>query len=160
MSAGTQSVAAPLVRGWLLLAVVDLAWAVVLSLAYGQAPMAAFHGVATVVTTPAWMPAFEPSLVLGIVAHFYVALTWTALYLVLQRNVEFIRRTSETRRGQFAIAVVVGPLIWITMSRAVIPLMMGRAASALNVRWAIQLVGHVFFVGVPLVCGVGRATRR
>lgn len=160
MSSATQSVAAPFVRGWLLLAVVDLAWAVVLSLVYGDAPMSAFHGVATVVTTPTWMPAFEPTLALGIVAHFGVALAWTALYLVLQRNISFIRRTSETRRGQFAIAAVLGPLIWITMSRAVIPTMMGRAASALSARWAIQLMGHVFFVGVPLVFGVGRAPRR
>jgi hypothetical protein len=146
-------------RGWMLLAVVDLLWAAVLAMVYGDAPMTPFHGVATVVTNPSWMPALEPTLALGIAAHFGVALAWTSLYLLLQRNVDLIRRISETRRGQFALAAVLGPIIWIVMSRAVIPTMMGRAASALSVRWAIQLIGHVFFVGVPLVFGVGRAPR-
>jgi hypothetical protein len=144
----------------LLLAVVDLGWAVVLSLAYGDAAMAAFRGVATVMTTPSWMPAIEPSLALGIAGHFGVALVWTSLYLVLQRNVPRIRRLSETRDGQLMIAALLGPLIWIVMSRVVIPTMMARAASAIGLRWATQLVGHIFFVGMPLVLGVGRPPRR
>jgi hypothetical protein len=148
------------VRGWLLLAVVDLLWAVVLSLAYGDAPMTAFHGVAAVVTAPVWMPALEPTLALGLAVHFGVALAWTTLYIALQRNVGWLRHLSETRRGRLAIAAVAGPLIWAVMSRAVIPTMLGRAASAISGRWVVQLVGHAFFVGMPLVFGVGRPVRR
>jgi hypothetical protein len=151
-----QSVGLPLLRGGLLLAVVDFLWAVALSVIYGDAPLSPFRGVATVVTTPAWMPNLEPTLTLGIASHVGVAFAWTALYLTLQRNLAWLERLSGTRRGQLAIATLYGPMIWIVMSRVVIPAMMGRAGPITS-RWAIQLLGHVFFVGVPVVFGVGRA---
>lgn len=150
-----QSVGLPLVRGGILLAVVDFLWAVALSVIYGDAPLSAFRGVAAVVRAPAWMPDLEPTLTLGVVAHIGVALAWAALYVLLQRNVAWLQRASATRRGQFAIAAVYGPMIWVVMSRVVIPAMMGRAGPITS-RWAVQLLGHVFFVGVPVVFGVGR----
>ncbi|MBX3174212.1 MAG: hypothetical protein KF709_07350 [Gemmatimonadaceae bacterium] len=154
----------PLLRGGLTLAVVDFLWAEVLGWAYGAAPLSAFRGVAAVVTAPTWMPELQPTLALGLLAHVAVAFTWAALYLLLQRNSRWLHTLSSTRRGQLAIAAVYGPLIWVVMSRVVIPTMTGRAA-ALSIRWAVQLAGHVFFVGLPVVLGVGRpplsdATRR
>jgi hypothetical protein len=139
----------------LLLAVIDFVWAVALSLSYGRPAMSAFRGVATVALAPAWMPKIAPSAMLGVVLHFAVALTWATVYLVLQHRSLWLVRVSSTRRGQAAIAVVYGPLIWIVMSTLVIPMMTGDAV-VLSTRWAIQLVGHVFFVGLPVVLGAAR----
>jgi hypothetical protein len=144
-----------LVRAWLLLAVIDFVWAVALSLAYGRPAMSAFRGVATVALAPAWMPAIAPSAMLGVVLHLVVAFTWATVYVVLQRRSRWLARASATRGGQAAIAVVYGPFIWIVMSTLVIPMMTGDAV-VLSTRWAIQLVGHVFFVGMPVVLGAGR----
>lgn len=146
-----------LLRAWLLLAVIDLLWAVALSLSYGRPAMSAFHGVATVALAPTWMPDIEPTAVLGVVLHFAVACAWATIYLGLQRWSRLLTRASLTRAGQAAIAVVYGPCIWIVMSTLVIPLMTG-AAVVFSARWAIQLVGHVFFVGFPVVLGAGRVS--
>lgn len=155
-ASNARGVGIALLRGGLLVAVADFAWAAALAVIYGAEPMSPFLGVASVVTAPDWMPEIEPTLTLGIVAHFGVAFAWTALYLLLQRNVQWLRRRSDTRGGQIAIAAVAGPLIWVVMSRVVIPTMTGRAGP-LSGRWAIQLAGHFCFVGIPLVLGVGRA---
>jgi hypothetical protein len=141
----------------LLLAVIDFVWAVALSLAYGRPAMSAFRGVASVALAPAWMPEIAPSAMLGVVLHIGVAFTWATVYLVLQHRSRWLTRASSTRGGQAAIAVVYGPFIWIVMSTLVIPMMTGDAV-VLSPRWAIQLAGHVFFVGMPVVLGAGRAS--
>jgi hypothetical protein len=144
-----------LLRAWLLLAVIDFVWAIALSLAYGRPAMSAFRGVATVALAPAWMPEMAPSAMLGVALHFGVALAWATVYLVLQHRSRWRARVSATRRGQAAIAIVYGPFIWIVMSALVIPMMTGDAV-ILSTRWVVQLVGHVFFVGMPVVLGAGR----
>jgi hypothetical protein len=144
-----------LLRAWLLLAVIDFLWAVALSLSYGRPALSAFRGVATVALAPAWMPEIAPSAMLGVVLHFGVAFTWAAVYLVLQHRSPWLARASTTRSGQAAIAVVYGPFIWVVMSTMVIPMMTGDAV-ILSTRWVIQSIGHVFFVGMPVVLGAGR----
>jgi hypothetical protein len=139
----------------LLLAVLDLLWAVALSRLYGRPAMSAFHSVATVALAPAWMPEIAPSATLGVVLHFGVAFAWATFYLVGQQRSRWLTRASATRRGQAAIAVVYGPFIWIVMSILVIPVMTGVAV-VFNARWAIQLVGHIVFVGLPVVLGAAR----
>jgi hypothetical protein len=146
-----------LLRAWSLLAGIDFLWAVALSLSHGQPAMSAFRGVATVAFAPTWMPEIAPSAMLGVVLHLGVAFTWATVYLVLQHRSRWLTRVSSTRGGQAAIAVVYGPFIWIVMSTLVIPVMTG-AAAIFSARWVIQLVGHVFFVGLPVVLGAARAS--
>jgi hypothetical protein len=43
----------------------------------------------------------------------------------------------------------------MVMSLAVIPLLMHRPP-AINIRWWIQLIGHIPFVGIPIVASIGR----
>jgi hypothetical protein len=45
------------------------------------------------------------------------------------------------------------------MSAAVIPLLTHQAV-AITPRWWIQLVGHIAFVGLPIVWAIGRDERR
>ena len=56
------------------------------------------------------------------------------------------------------VAVLFGPMVWVIMSLAVIPLLVHRPP-VIGVRWWIQLVGHVFFVGLPIVATVRTGTR-
>ena len=45
------------------------------------------------------------------------------------------------------------------MSLAVIPLFAHRPP-AINVRWWVQLIGHIPFVGFPIVWSIGRGASR
>ncbi len=64
-----------------------------------------------------------------------------------------------SRYGTLKVAALFGPVVWLTMSLAVIPLLVHRPPM-IGVRWWIQLVGHVFVVGLPIVATVRvQATR-
>lgn len=76
--------------------------------------------------------------------------------LLLQHRSNWLTGITSTRRGPVAVGIVYGPLIWIVMSAFVIPLLTGDSL-VISGRWAIQLVGHVFFVGLPVVLGAGGA---
>jgi uncharacterized membrane protein YagU involved in acid resistance len=54
----------------------------------------------------------------------------------------------------FAVAAVYGPVIWLVMSLVVIPMLTHRPP-AINIRWWVQLVGHVPFVALPIVTLIG-----
>jgi hypothetical protein len=45
---------------------------------------------------------------------------------------------------------VYGPFVWLVMSLLVIPILAHRTP-AFSVRWWVQLIGHIPFVGVPIV---------
>jgi hypothetical protein len=64
-----------------------------------------------------------------------------------------------TWKGVLAVAAVYGPVIWIVMSAAVIPLLTGRPLDV-TFRWWIQLAGHVTFVGLPIVGSIAWDERR
>jgi hypothetical protein len=54
--------------------------------------------------------------------------------------------------------MVVGLLIWLVMSLIVIPVLTGAPATITG-RWWVQLVGHVPFVGLPLVASLAPSRR-
>ena len=56
-------------------------------------------------------------------------------------------------------AAIYGPCVWLAMSLIVIPLLVQRPP-AITYRWWVQLIGHVPFVGLPIVWGTMRAPRR
>lgn len=84
------------------------------------------------------------SVAAGLAVHFGVAFFWSIVFLAI------VRRPLRTWSGVFAVSAIYGPLIWIVMSLAVIPFMTGRAPNVTH-RWWIQLAGHIFFVGLPIV---------
>ena len=62
----------------------------------------------------------------------------------------WIRRVLSSRFGVIKVASLYGPFIWLVMSLVVIPLLVHRPPS-IGVRWWIQLIGHIPFVGIPIV---------
>jgi hypothetical protein len=99
-----------------------------------------------------------PAAALGVVMHFGVALAWSALLLLLVMRSPRLRGILDSPYGPFKVAAVYGPIVWIVMSVVVIPLLVHRPA-AINIRWWIQLLGHIAFVGLPITWSIGRGSR-
>lgn len=151
--------AAQLVRAGLVCGVIDGLWAVVLTLVYGRTILGLFQGIAATAFGPGMFEGGAPSALLGLAMHFAVAFTWSAVFLAQVASSPWLRRVLATRAGVLAVAAVYGPVIWIVMSAAVIPLLTGQPV-AITYRWWIQLAGHVVFVGLPIVGSIAWDERR
>ena len=147
--------AAQLMRAGILCGVIDGLWAVVLTLVYGRTVLGLFQGIASTVFGPRMFEAGVPSALLGPAMHFAVAFTWSAVFLAQVARSPWLRRLLAKRKGVLAVAAVFGPVIWLVMSAGVIPLLTGRPVS-ITLRWWVQLVGHVVFVGLPIVGSIAR----
>jgi hypothetical protein len=95
----------------------------------------------------------------GILFHFLVAFTWSAVFLFIVMRSERVRSRLRSTSGQLKVAAVYGPFIWLFMSLVVIPLFLHRPP-AINSRWWIQLIGHFPFVGVPMIMSLARPTAK
>lgn len=147
-----------LVRAGVLTGVVDGLFACVLGLIFSGSLARVWKGVASTLLGPAAMEGGMRSTAIGVLMHFGVAFAWSALFLALYMASAGIRRLVRTRGGMLAAAAVYGPLIWVVMSLAVIPLLTGRPPS-ITWRWWLQLAGHIPFVGLPIVWGIGGDVR-
>jgi hypothetical protein len=143
-----------LVRAGLLTGILDGLFSSTLSVAaYGSTVTRLFQGVAAVLLGP---DAFEGGLATalgGVLMHFGVAFTWSALFLFVVSRPTWIQRLLESRRGVIKVASLYGPAIWMVMSLVVIPAFTRRPPT-INYRWWIQFFGHIPFVGLPIVASV------
>ena len=145
-----------LIRAWLATAVVDGLFASALSaFAYRSTVTRLWQGVASTVLGPVAFEGGAHTALIGIVMHVGVAFAWSALFVALVAGSQRVRRTLTLPTGVVAVAAVYGPFIWMVMSLAVIPLVTGRPPRITG-RWWIQLVGHVFFVALPMAIVVAR----
>ena len=93
---------------------------------------------------------------IGVLMHFGVAFGWSAVFMVLVLSSSWLRGVLAAPAGVVAVAAVYGPLIWLVMSLAILPLLTHRAPT-INFRWWVQLVGHFPFVALPIVAMIGSA---
>ena len=140
---------------WLAGALVDFAFASAYAVYSGSTVAALWQGVASTVIGPSAMTGGAPSIAVGVLLHFGVALAWSVLFLLVLSRWNGMQRMVRTLPGVPAVASVYGPLIWITMSMLVIPALTGRAGTV-NARWWIQLFAHIPFVALPLVFTAAR----
>ena len=156
---GVRDLARALVRAWLVTGVVDGLFSSALSVfAYGSTVSRLFQGVASVPLGPAALDGGAPTVALGLVMHFGVAFGWSAVFLLLVTRSTWIRGVLRSTRGVIMAAGVYGPVIWMVMSLAVIPLFTHRPP-AITFRWWVQFFGHFPFVGVPIVASLGSGLR-
>lgn len=149
-----------LVRAGLMTGVIDGLFSSVLSVAaYHSTVPRLFQGVAAVLLGTPALDGGIPTAVLGVLIHFGVAFGWSAVFLILVIRSAWIRRLLTSQYGVVKIASLYGPFIWMVMSLAVIPSLMHRPP-AINIRWWIQLIGHIPFVGIPIVASIGRGASR
>lgn len=145
-----------LVRAGLLTGILDGLFSSVLSVAfYDSTVTRLFQGVASTLLGKGAIDGGTTPALVGVLLHFGVAFGWSAVFLFLVLRSAWIRRVLASRYGVVKVAAVYGPLIWMVMSLAVIPLLLHRPPT-FNIRWWVQLIGHFPFVGVPIVASIGR----
>lgn len=98
------------------------------------------------------------TVLVGLLMHVGVAFAWSAVFLFGAMRARWVRDALGTRYGVAMVAAVYGPCIWLVMSLAVIPLLVHRAPT-IGIRWWIQLIGHIPFVGLPIVASSAKGPR-
>jgi hypothetical protein len=143
-----------LIRAGLLTALIDGTFSGVLAqFFYASSAARLFQGVASTLLGPDAMNGGARTALIGVAMHIGVALGWSTVFLLLYMKSEALRRVTLTPRGIIVVAAVYGPMIWLVMSLLVIPTLR-HTSPVFGFRWAVQLVGHVFFVGVPIVWSI------
>jgi hypothetical protein len=149
-----------LVRAGLLTGVVDGLFSSVLNVvAYGSTVSRLFQGVASVVLGSEAFNGGAPTVAVGVLMHFGVAFAWSAVFLFLVLRSRRVRSFLASPYGVIKVASLYGPFIWMVMSLVVIPVLVQRPPT-IGVRWWIQLIGHIPFVGVPIVASSRRGEVR
>jgi hypothetical protein len=147
-------------RAGVLTAVTDGLFSSVLSVAfYHSTVQRLFQGVASTLLGPEAFNGGAPTFAIGVLMHFGVALGWSVVFLLIVKRARWIHRLLDSPYGVVNVASLYGPIIWMVMSLAVIPLLLHRPP-AINNRWLVQLIGHIPFVGIPIVWSIGRGAFR
>lgn len=95
---------------------------------------------------------------IGLLLHFSVAFTWSAVFLFLVMRSAKVRDVLASPWGVLKLAALYGPFIWMVMSLVFIPLFTHRTP-AITTRWWIQLLGHIPFVAIPMIASISRGSR-
>lgn len=142
---------------WLVTAAWDFLCASALSVfAYHTTLRGLWQGVASVVLGPPAREMGARGVAAGLGLHLLVALTWSAAFVLAVVASRALQRALAHPLGALAVAALYGPVIWLVMSLAVIPLATGRPP-AFGFRWWVQIFAHVPFVTLPLVFTARRA---
>jgi len=148
---------ASLVRAGILTGIIDgLFSSLLVVLAYGSTVSRLFQGVAAVLLGPEAFQGGLRTTALGVAMHFGVAFAWSAVFLFVVARWAPVRRALASPLGTVGVAAVYGPFVWMVMSLAVIPILVHRPP-AIGVRWWIQFLGHMPFVGLPIVASGRKA---
>jgi hypothetical protein len=147
-----------LIRAGVLTGIIDGLFSSVLSVAfYGSTATRLFQGVAATLIGPKAFDGGTATALVGVLMHFGVAFGWSAVFLLAVSRSHWLRRVLASRYGVARVAAVYGPFIWLVMSLAVIPFLLHRPP-AITLRWWVQLIGHVPFVGLPIVAATAKGS--
>ena len=150
------SAAPRLIRAWLTTAVSDgIFSSVLVTVFYGSTFARLWQGVASVPLGAKALDGGAQSVLVGLLIHLCVALTWSTVFLVLWMASAAMQRAVSTWRGAIAVASVYGPCIWVFMSLVLIPTLTHKPPT-INYRWWVQFFGHIPFVAFPIVATIGR----
>jgi hypothetical protein len=139
--------------------VIDGLFASVQSLFNNSTPARVFQGVASTLLGPSAMDGGARTAAIGVLMHFGVALGWSTVFLLLYESLPRLRSLVQSPLGPLKVAAVYGPFIWLVMSLVVIPLLVHHP-TIIRPRWWVQLIGHIPFVGLPIVSMVGWRDRQ
>lgn len=146
-----------LIRAGMLTGISDGLFATVLSVFFFNSTFARlWKGVAAVPLGKDALNGGNAMVVAGILIHFTVAFTWSAIFLFVLMRSTSVRRILVSPNGVVKMAAIYGPFIWLFMSLLVIPLFLHRPP-AITVRWWVQLIGHIPFVAFPMITMLTRS---
>jgi hypothetical protein len=120
----------------------------------GVTPTHMWQGVASVPLGKGAIDGGAGMVLAGLALHVFVAFTWSALLLLTVQRSHRLRAIIDSPYGALKVAAVLGPMIWLVMSLVVIPTMTHRMP-AFTPAYFEMLVGHIVFVGLPMVIGIG-----
>jgi hypothetical protein len=146
----------------LLVAVLDGAFALLVYVVVLRAatPARVFQAIAAGVLGPDAFAGGGATAALGVALHAGIACAWAAAFVLAVRRVAALRRAMETVPGAVAAGAAYGVLVWLAMSRVVVPLAGMRTMPVASALFATMLLGHVAVVGLPIALTVrGRAAR-
>jgi hypothetical protein len=147
-------------RAGVLTGVTDGLFSSVLSVAfYHSTVQRLFQGVASTLLGAEAFAGGNLTFAIGVLMHFGVAFGWSVVFLLVVKRVKWVRRLLNSPHGTVKVASLYGPLIWMVMSMAVIPILLQRPP-VINIRWLVQLIGHIPFVGIPIVWSIGGGASR
>jgi hypothetical protein len=150
------SVLPRLVRAWLTTAVSDAIFSSVLvTVFYGSTFSRLWQGVASVPLGPKALDGGAQTVLVGLLIHLCVALTWSTVFLAIWMSSRAVQRVVASPRGALMVACIYGPCIWMAMSLVLIPTLTHRPPT-INYRWWVQFFGHIPFVAFPIVATIGR----
>jgi hypothetical protein len=136
---------------WLVTATWDFACASALSVfVYGSTFSRLWQGVAATALGPNALGMGTRGVAAGLALHLLVAFFWSAVFVLAAAGWRTLRRALEQPLGALVVASIYGPIIWLVMSLAIIPLATGKPPS-FAFRWWVQIFAHVPFVTIPLV---------
>lgn len=124
--------------------------------AYGSTVSRLFRGVAATLLGKAALEGGAPTAWIGVAMHFGVAFGWSAVFVLLVLRSARVRGLLASPYGVMKVASLYGPAIWMVMSIVVIPLLT-HSPPAITPRWWVQWIGHIPFVGLPIVASAARA---
>jgi hypothetical protein len=143
-------------RAGVLTGITDGLFSSVLSVAfYHLTVQRLFQGVASTLLGAEAFNGGALTFAIGVLMHFGVAFGWSVVFLLIVKRARWIRRLLNSPYGVIKVASLYGPFIWMVMSLAVIPVLLQRPP-ANSIRWLTQLIGHIPFVGIPIVASIGR----
>jgi hypothetical protein len=126
------------------------------SLARHHPAIGVLQGPATGVLGRAAMQGGARTAMLGTVLHFAIAFAWTAAFALVYRSQAGVRRRTRTPAGLLVCSAVAGVVVWLTMDWIVLRFSRAHYYSLSEPYFWWLLVGHIPFVGLPLVWGISR----
>ena len=140
-------------------AVIDGLFAIVVYVVFGTTTITRlFQSIASALIGAGAFRGGTTTFLLGIALHCTVALAWSIIFLLLLRGTRFVPRMLDSRLGALKVAAWYGPLVYVAMSLALVPLFTHRVPP-INAMWTLVLIGHIPFVALPIAAIVGRAAR-
>jgi hypothetical protein len=156
---GSRSLLSRILLAGLVTGVIDGLFASIQSFFYDSNPERVFQGVASTLLGPSALDGGARTAAVGVLMHFGVALGWSTVFLLLYERWPRLREWVRSPLGPLKVAAVYGPFIWLVMSLVVIPLLVHHP-TVIRPRWWVQLIGHIFFVGLPIVSMIGWRDRQ
>ena len=141
----------------------DLTFATVLSTVARHtfvSPGRVFQGIAVGLLGRASLDGGFPTMLLGAVIHFTIALSWSVVYLIAWRRFDALQRLTSSVGGTLVVGLVYGELIWLFMRLIVMEL--SRVPKGPLNSWIfwVQVAIHPIVVGLPIAFIVGRRRHR
>ena len=138
-------------RAGAVVALTDGLWAVTLWSVVLQRAAAArvFQGIARALLGDAAFTGGAATVALGVAMHLAVACAWAAAYALTLRYSAAVRR-AVSAMGPLLTGAVIGAVVWTVMDLLVLPLTRAHATPLTSAMFAVNLVGHMLFVGLPL----------